>query len=142
MADAIELLARFDPFGPAGERAGERGLRPYLLVDVFTDAPLEGNPLAVVTDAREMAAAQMQRLARELNLSETIFVLPARGDGDVRVRIFTPAAELPFAGHPVLGCAILLASARASTDFPVPEYPPMAISRGGSGAINRSASAK
>ena len=74
------------------QRAGERGLRPYLLVDVFTDAPLEGNPLAVVTDAREMAAAQMQRLARELNLSETIFVLPARGDGDVRVRIFTPAA--------------------------------------------------
>src|SRR5207237_4898802 len=58
--------------------------------------------------ARELSPAQMQRLARELNLSETVFVLPAEGDGDVRIRIFTPATELPFAGHPTLGTAFVL----------------------------------
>lgn len=84
----------------------------YVLLDVFTDTPLEGNPLAVFPDARAMSAGLMQRLARELNLSETVFVLPARRAGDARVRIFTPRAELPFAGHPVLGCAIVLGLAR------------------------------
>jgi trans-2,3-dihydro-3-hydroxyanthranilate isomerase len=111
MADALELLASFDPFASARERPGRAGLRPYLLVDVFTDAPLEGNQLAVVTDARDIAGEQMQRLARELNLSETVFVLAAHGEGDVRIRIFTPTVEMPFAGHPVLGCAIVVASA-------------------------------
>jgi trans-2,3-dihydro-3-hydroxyanthranilate isomerase len=80
----------------------------YVLLDVFTDTPLQGNPLAVFTDAGAIPAAQMQPLARELNLSETVFVLAPEQGGDARIRIFTPAAELPFAGHPVLGTAIAL----------------------------------
>jgi trans-2,3-dihydro-3-hydroxyanthranilate isomerase len=83
-------------------------MRRYVVVDVFTDAPLEGNPAAVVTDARGIPAGRMQRIAREFNLSETVFVLPAENGGDTRVRIFTPSAELPFAGHPVLGTAVVL----------------------------------
>jgi trans-2,3-dihydro-3-hydroxyanthranilate isomerase len=80
----------------------------YLVVDVFTNTPLEGNQLAVFPDAGGYSSEQMQRLAREMNFSETIFVLPAEGNGDVRVRIFTPRRELPFAGHPVLGCAFVV----------------------------------
>lgn len=80
----------------------------YVVVDVFTDTPLEGNPAAVVTDARGLPDGRMQRIAREFNLSETVFVLPAEDGGDARVRIFTPATELPFAGHPVLGTAVVL----------------------------------
>ncbi|MFF1958830.1 PhzF family phenazine biosynthesis protein [Streptomyces sp. NPDC058220] len=80
----------------------------YVVADVFTDEPLSGNPVAVFLDASELSAVQMQRLARELNLSETTFVLPPRDGGDVRVRIFTPVNELPFAGHPTLGTAIVL----------------------------------
>jgi trans-2,3-dihydro-3-hydroxyanthranilate isomerase len=80
----------------------------YVVVDVFTDTPLEGNPAAVVTDAAGIPAGRMQRIAREFNLSETVFVFPAQDGGDARVRIFTPAAELPFAGHPVLGTAFVL----------------------------------
>ena len=83
----------------------------YIVVDVFTDTPLEGNPAAVVTDARGIPAGRMQRVAREFNLSETVFVLPAESGGDARVRIFTPSAELPFAGHPVLGTAVVLGEA-------------------------------
>lgn len=83
----------------------------YIVVDVFTDTPLEGNPAAVVTDARAIPAGRMQRIAREFNLSETVFVLPAETGGDARVRIFTPSAELPFAGHPVLGTAVVLGEA-------------------------------
>jgi trans-2,3-dihydro-3-hydroxyanthranilate isomerase len=83
----------------------------YVVVDVFTDTPLEGNPAAIVTDARGIPAGQMQRIAREFNLSETVFVLPAEKGGDARVRIFTPSAELPFAGHPVLGTAVVLGEA-------------------------------
>ena len=83
----------------------------YVLVDVFTDTPLEGNPAAVITDARGMPAGQMQRIAREFNLSETVFVLPAENGSDTRVRIFTPSTELPFAGHPVLGTAVVLGEA-------------------------------
>ncbi|MGI9007545.1 MAG: PhzF family phenazine biosynthesis protein [Streptosporangiaceae bacterium] len=80
----------------------------YVVTDVFTGTPLEGNPAAVVTDARGLPAGRMQRIAREFNLSETVFVLPAESGGDARVRIFTPSAELPFAGHPVLGAAFVL----------------------------------
>jgi trans-2,3-dihydro-3-hydroxyanthranilate isomerase len=80
----------------------------YLLVDVFTDTPLEGNQLGVFPDASGISPERMQQLARELNFSETLFVLPAEGEADVRVRIFTPARELPFAGHPVLGCAFVV----------------------------------
>lgn len=80
----------------------------YVLIDVFTDRPLAGNALAVFTDARGVDAAQMQAIAREMNLSETTFVLPAEAGGHARVRIFTPTRELPFAGHPVLGTAFVL----------------------------------
>ncbi|HWX98209.1 MAG TPA: PhzF family phenazine biosynthesis protein [Solirubrobacteraceae bacterium] len=83
----------------------------YFVVDVFTDAPLEGNQLGVFPDAGDYSDELMQRLAREMNFSETVFVLPAEGDGDARVRIFTPRDELPFAGHPVLGCAFVLGEA-------------------------------
>jgi trans-2,3-dihydro-3-hydroxyanthranilate isomerase len=80
----------------------------YVVVDVFTDVPLEGNQLAVFTDAAALPAEVLQRLARELNLSETVYVLAPERGGDARIRIFTPAAELPFAGHPVLGAAIVV----------------------------------
>jgi trans-2,3-dihydro-3-hydroxyanthranilate isomerase len=82
----------------------------YVVVDVFTDKPLEGNQLAVFTDATGIDEAKMQPLAREINFSETVFVLPAENEGDARIRIFTPAAELPFAGHPTLGSAFVLAA--------------------------------
>src|SRR6185369_6131381 len=81
----------------------------YVLVDVFTDTPLEGNGLAVFTDARELPEETLQPLARELNLSETVYVYPAEEGGHARIRIFTPMDELPFAGHPVLGTAFVLA---------------------------------
>jgi len=80
----------------------------YVVADVFTDVPLTGNQLAVFTDGRDVDDDTMQRLARELNFSETVFVLPAESGGHVRIRIFTPATELPFAGHPVLGSAFVL----------------------------------
>lgn len=79
-------------------------------LDVFTDVAFAGNPLAVVLHADALNSAQMQQLAREFNLSETVFVQKATcTDADVRVRIFTPATELPFAGHPTVGTACLLA---------------------------------
>jgi trans-2,3-dihydro-3-hydroxyanthranilate isomerase len=81
----------------------------YFVVDVFTDTPLAGNQLAVFTDARGLSDEEMQRLAREMNFSESTFVLPAEGEGHARMRIFTPTAELPFAGHPTLGTAFVLA---------------------------------
>jgi trans-2,3-dihydro-3-hydroxyanthranilate isomerase len=80
----------------------------HLVLDVFTDTPLEGNPLAVFPDATGIPGPLMQRVARELNLSETVFVQPAKRGGDARVRIFTPTQELPFAGHPVLGAAFVV----------------------------------
>jgi trans-2,3-dihydro-3-hydroxyanthranilate isomerase len=82
----------------------------YHTLDVFTDRVFGGNPLAVFPDARGIAPARMQRAARELNLSETVFVLPPEtAEGTRRLRIFTPGVELPFAGHPTVGTAILLA---------------------------------
>jgi trans-2,3-dihydro-3-hydroxyanthranilate isomerase len=81
----------------------------YVVADVFTERPLTGNQLAVFTDARGIDDGLMQDLAREMNYSETVFVLPKEGDGHARIRIFTPAAELPFAGHPTLGTAFVLA---------------------------------
>jgi trans-2,3-dihydro-3-hydroxyanthranilate isomerase len=80
----------------------------YVVVDVFTDTPLAGNQLAVFTDARGLDGDRMQALAREMNFSETVFVLPAEGDGHARMRIFTPSVEIPFAGHPTLGTAFVL----------------------------------
>ena len=80
----------------------------YVVCDVFTDTPLEGNQLAVFTDARELPEELLQPLARELKFSETVFVYPAAADAHARIRIFTPAAEIPFAGHPTLGTAFVL----------------------------------
>jgi len=88
----------------------------YVLCDVFTDTPLTGNPLAVFTDGRSVDDRTMQALARELNLSETVFVLKAQSGGHARIRIFTPRVELPFAGHPTLGAAFVL-----GTPLPLPE---------------------
>ena len=85
-------------------------MRRYAVLDVFTDEPLAGNPLAVVLDAEGLADSRMQAIAREFNLSETVFVLPPReGRHRASLRIFTPAGELPFAGHPTVGTAVLLA---------------------------------
>src|SRR3954471_7614284 len=81
----------------------------YVLCDVFTDKPLTGNQLAVFTDARDLTSEEMQELARETKLSETVFVLPPNDPtAHGRIRIFTPALELPFAGHPTLGTAFVL----------------------------------
>ena len=88
-------------------------VRAYVIADVFTSTPLEGNQLAVFTDGAGLTSERMQRVARELNLSETVFVLPAEQGGDARIRIFTPSNELPFAGHPVLGSAFVIGT-RAS----------------------------
>ena len=80
----------------------------YNLVDVFTDVPLAGNPLAVFTRADGLSSATMQAVAREMNLSETVFFFPPELGGHARLRIFTPRVELPFAGHPILGSAWVL----------------------------------
>jgi len=80
----------------------------YVVADVFTDVPLAGNQLAVFTDARDLDEPTMQALALEVGFSETVFVLPPREGGHARIRIFTPAQELPFAGHPTLGTAFVL----------------------------------
>lgn len=82
----------------------------FRTVDVFTTRRFEGNPLAVFPDASALTAAQMQALAAEMNLSETTFVLPPRDPGHTaRIRIFTPRTEVPFAGHPNVGTAYVLA---------------------------------
>lgn len=83
-------------------------------LDVFTDRRFGGNPLAVVRDADDLDTARMQAIAREINLSETVFVMrPANPAHSAKIRIFTPGRELPFAGHPTIGTAILLAELRA-----------------------------
>ena len=84
---------------------------PFKQVDVFTGVPFKGNPLAVVLKADGLTVEQMQQIANWTNLSETTFVLPATSTADYRVRIFTPAAELPFAGHPTIGTAHALLEA-------------------------------
>jgi trans-2,3-dihydro-3-hydroxyanthranilate isomerase len=95
---------------------------PYRVVDVFTTEPLAGNPLAVFPDAAGFSGTTMQKIARELNLAETAFVLPAtRKDCAARVRIFTPAKEMIFAGHPTIGTAFVLwqegSVSRTTSDF-------------------------
>lgn len=81
----------------------------YHVLDVFTDQPFAGNPLAVVLGADELGDARLQRIAREFNLSETVFLMsPTHPDAGFRLRIFTPTEELPFAGHPVVGAACLV----------------------------------
>lgn len=84
-------------------------------LDVFTRSKFAGNPLAVVLGADGLDGAQMQKIAREFNLSETVFVLEPRDPvNTARLRIFTPASELPFAGHPTIGAAVLIARTRAA----------------------------
>ncbi len=88
--------------------------RNYHTLDVFTDTPFAGNPLAVVLDAGGLDDARMQQIAREFNLPETVFVLDPRDPvNSAALRIFTPGRELPFAGHPTVGAAALLAHLRA-----------------------------
>jgi trans-2,3-dihydro-3-hydroxyanthranilate isomerase len=88
--------------------------RTFHTLDVFTDTPFEGNPLAVVVDCEGLSEQRMQAIAREFNLSETVFVLdPVDAVNTARLRIFTPSRELPFAGHPTIGAAVLIAQLRA-----------------------------
>jgi PhzF family phenazine biosynthesis protein len=95
--------------------------RAFTQVDVFTTTPYRGNPVAVVLDGEGLSTEEMQRFAHWTNLSETTFVLPST-EGDYRVRIFTPALELPFAGHPTLGtCHAWLAHSGADKDTVVQE---------------------
>ena len=81
----------------------------YLHLDVFTSQPFEGNQLAVFPDPGELSAETMQRIAREMAFSESTFIYPAEKGGDARMRIFTPGAELPMAGHPTIGSTFALA---------------------------------
>jgi trans-2,3-dihydro-3-hydroxyanthranilate isomerase len=85
--------------------------RSFVTCDVFTDTPYAGNPLAIVEDASGLSDRAMQTIAREFNLSETVFVFPPRDPANrARLRIFFPAGEIPFAGHPTIGCALHLAT--------------------------------
>lgn len=89
----------------------------YVVADVFTDRPLTGNQLAVFTDGTSVDEQTMQALAKEMNFSETVFVLPPSEGGHARIRIFTPATELPFAGHPTLGSAFVLGAPLQLTEI-------------------------
>ncbi|HUK92283.1 MAG TPA: PhzF family phenazine biosynthesis protein, partial [Blastocatellia bacterium] len=82
----------------------------YVIADVFTNKQFGGNQLAVFIDARDMDSELMQDIAREINYSETTFLLPPKAGGDRQVRIFTPARELPFAGHPLVGSGYVVVS--------------------------------
>lgn len=96
--------------------------RRFITTDVFTDRPFGGNPLAVVLDAEGLSTEAMQAIAAEFNLSETTFVLPPQDSAHTaHVRIFTPRAEMPFAGHPNVGTAFVLARELAATGAPLPE---------------------
>jgi trans-2,3-dihydro-3-hydroxyanthranilate isomerase len=91
-------------------------MHDYLVVDAFAREPLDGNPVAVFFDSGDIPSETMQRIAREMNLSEVAFVLPAERDADdARIRIFTPVNELPFAGHPMLGVAVALGHTTSRT---------------------------
>ncbi len=91
--------------------------RHFITTDVFTDRPFGGNPLAVLPNAEGLSSGQMQKLAREFNLSETVFVLRPQNPANTRrIRIFVPTKEIPFAGHPTIGTALVLAS---MNEFPL-----------------------
>jgi trans-2,3-dihydro-3-hydroxyanthranilate isomerase len=89
----------------------ESELHRFVVCDVFTSVPLQGNQLAVFVDGRPFSADDMQRLALEMNFTETVFLFPPNAGGDVALRIFTTRSELPFAGHPVLGTAFVVGDA-------------------------------
>lgn len=96
--------------------------RRYVTADVFSDIPFEGNPVAVVLDAQGLSTQQMQRVAAEFGYSETTFVLPPRDPAHTAwVRIFTPSREIPFAGHPNIGTAFVLAQHAAAAGEPLPD---------------------
>ncbi len=106
------------PLPGAAVRMAERAQGiDYIVVDAFTRSPLQGNPVAVFLIKQALPAERMQQIAREMNLSEVTFVMPPEQDGDVRVRIFTPVNELPFAGHPLLGTAVALRQLREQEQF-------------------------
>lgn len=88
---------------------------PFVITDVFTSRPLAGNQLGVFTDAGPIPERLLMPLARELNFSETVFVYPPAADGDARIRIFIPTSEIPFAGHPVIGTAHVLATGNSKS---------------------------
>ena len=96
------MMARAEVIPKLAGWHGQAALHPFYVCDVFTSAPLQGNQLGVFVDGQAFEPGEMQRLARELNFAETVFLFPPCGEGHVRMRIFTPRAELPFAGHPVL----------------------------------------
>ncbi|MFQ6553153.1 PhzF family phenazine biosynthesis protein [Aestuariibius insulae] len=94
----------------------------YHIYDVFTKTPFSGNPLAIVTEADALTTAQMQTIAREFNLSETIFVMAPRDPANsAHVRIFFPTTEIPFAGHPTIGCALHLAAQSGASEIRLEE---------------------
>jgi trans-2,3-dihydro-3-hydroxyanthranilate isomerase len=98
--------------------------RPFLILDVFTDRRYAGNQLAVLPEAEGLADDALQAIAREFNFSETVFILPATRPGcDLRFRIFTPACEIPFAGHPTIGGAVAAARLGLIDDIAVIEEP-------------------
>ena len=90
---------------------------PFVIADVFTNRPLAGNQLAVFTDAGSIPEELLLPLAREVNFSETVFVYPPEADGDARIRIFMPVTEIPFAGHPVIGAAHVLARGNTKAEI-------------------------
>src|SRR6267154_2622951 len=119
----------------------------FVQLDVFTQTPLSGNPLAIFPDARGLSDAEMQALAREMNLSETTFILPRDASTEARegrkVRIFTVETELPFAGHPTLGTALYLYAsestkrAEISLDLKVGKIPVRFSANSGDAGGNR-----
>jgi len=109
LAILVTLFGVPEVCGEGRSRVGVVARFRYVVADVFTEVPLQGNQVAVFTDARDIPEERLQQLAREINYSETTFVYPPEADGNVRMRIFTPATELPFAGHPTLGTAFVLA---------------------------------
>lgn len=105
------MMAQAQVIPPLQDWHGSAELHPYFVCDVFTSEPLQGNQLGVFTDGRPFSPGQMQRLAKEMNFAETVFLFPPQDGGDARMRIFTPRTELPFAGHPVLGTAFVVGTA-------------------------------
>ena len=114
-------------------------MRRYAVADVFTDVPLQGNQVAVFTDATGLTDETMQRAAREMNLSETVFVFRTEDpNAHLRVRIFTPSTELPFAGHPVLGTAFVVGRAMGSNIVRLETglgIVPVTLERAGNGSL-------
>lgn len=118
--DVQQFMRALEPAALPIQAAGSgHPSRPidYIVADAFTRTPLEGNPVAVFLLDEPLPAQRMQRIAREMNLSETTFVMPPKQGGDVHVRIFTPVNELPFAGHPLLGTAVALRHVKAQDRF-------------------------